>query len=35
VLREVSDMVALDEAAAALSRIPVVAPAAPVVTSAA
>ena len=36
VLREVSDLVAVDEAAAALTRIPVAAPAsAPVVTSAA
>lgn len=35
VLREVSDLVAVEEAAAALIRIPVAAPAAPVVTSAA
>lgn len=35
VLREVSDLVAVEEAAAALTRIPVAAPAAPVVTSAA
>lgn len=35
VLREVSDLVAVEEAAAALIRIPVATPAAPVVTSAA
>ena len=35
VLRDVSDLVALEEAAAGLTRLPVAAPAGPVVTSAA
>ena len=35
VLRDVSDLVALEEAAAGLTRIPVAAPSGPVVTSAA